>query len=99
MRQASFSVVIFTSDLIFSSVGLLLLAMLIHILTTFLKKVKLSPAISYKVTVAKQIINHSYHILGGVCLVFLGWAIESSARNKKENGTNVLFRHHWLCRT
>ena len=74
----------FTSDLIFSSVGLLLLAMLIHILTTFLKKVKLSPAISYKVTVAKQIINHSHHILGGVCLVFLGWAIESSAHNKKE---------------
>ena len=74
----------FTSDLIFSSVGLLLLVMLIHILTTFLKKVKLSPAISYKVTVAKQIINHSYHILGGVCLVFLGWAIESSANNKKE---------------
>ena len=74
----------FTSDLIFSSVGLLLLVMLIHILTTFLKKVKLPPAISYKVTVAKQIINHSYHILGGVCLVFLGWAIESSAHNKKE---------------
>lgn len=74
----------FTSDLIFSSVGLLLLVMLIHIPTTFLKKVKLSPAISYKVTVAKQIINHSYHILGGVCLVFLGWAIESSAHNKKE---------------
>ena len=74
----------FTSDLIFSSVGLLLLVMLIHILTTFLKKVKLSPAISYKVTVAKHIINHSYHILGGVCLVFLGWAIESSAHNKKE---------------
>ena len=74
----------FTSDLIFSSVGLLLLLMLIHILTTFLKKVKLPPAISYKVTVAKQIINHSYHILGGVCLVFLGWAIESSAHNKKE---------------
>ena len=74
----------FTSDLIFSSVGLLLLVMLIHILTTFLKKVKLSPAISYKVIVAKQIINHSYHILGGVCLVFLGWAIESSAHNKKE---------------
>ena len=74
----------FTSDLIFSSVGLLLLVMLIHILTTFLKKVKLSPAISYKVTVAKQIINHSHHILGGVCLVFLGWAIESSAHNKKE---------------
>ena len=74
----------FTSDLIFSSVGLLLLVMLIHILTTFLKKVKLSPAISYKVTVAKQIINHSHHILGGVCLVLLGWAIESSAHNKKE---------------
>ena len=74
----------FTSDLIFSSVGLLLLVMLIHILTTFLKKVKLSPAISYKVTVAKQIINHSHHILGGVCLVFLGWAFESSAHNKKE---------------
>ena len=74
----------FTSDLIFSSVGLLLLVMLIHILTTFLKKVKLSPAISYKVTVAKQIINHSHHIFGGVCLVFLGWAIESSAHNKKE---------------
>ena len=74
----------FTSDLIFSSVGLLLLVMLIHILTTFLKKVKLLPAISYKVTVAKQIINHSHHILGGVCLVFLGWAIESSAHNKKE---------------
>ena len=74
----------FTSDLIFSSVGLLLLVMLIHILTTFLKKVKLPPAISYKVTVAKQIINHSHHILGGVCLVFLGWAIESSAHNKKE---------------
>ena len=74
----------FTSDLIFSSIGLLLLVMLIHILTTFLKKVKLSPAISYKVTVAKQIINHSHHILGGVCLVLLGWAIESSAHNKKE---------------
>lgn len=74
----------FTSDLIFSSVGLLLLVMLIHILTIFLKKVKLPPAISYKVTVAKQIINHSHHILGGVCLVFLGWAIESSAHNKKE---------------
>lgn len=74
----------FTSDLIFSSVGLLLLVMLIHILTTFLKKVKLPSAISYKVTVAKQIINHSHHILGGVCLVFLGWAIESSAHNKKE---------------
>ena len=74
----------FTSDLIFSSVGLLLLVMLIHILTTFLKKVKLPPAISYKVTVAKQIINHSHHILGGVCLVFLSWAIESSAHNKKE---------------
>lgn len=74
----------FTSDLIFSSVGLLLLVMLIHILTTFLKKVKLPPAISYKVTVAKQIINHSHHILGGVCLVFLVWAIESSAHNKKE---------------
>jgi len=74
----------FTSDLIFSSVGLLLLVMLIHILTTFLKKVKLPPAISYKVTVAKQIINHSHYILGGVCLVFLGWAIESSAHNKKE---------------
>nr|WP_311150028.1 phosphoethanolamine transferase [uncultured Prevotella sp.] len=74
----------FTSDLIFSSVGLLLLVMLIHILKTFLKKVKLPPAISYKVTVAKQIINHSHHILGGVCLVFLGWAIESSAHNKKE---------------
>ena len=74
----------FTSDLIFSSVGLLLLVMLIHILTTFLKKVKLSPAISYKVTVAKQIINHSHYILGGVCLVFLGWAFESSAHNKKE---------------
>lgn len=74
----------FTSDLIFSRVGLLLLVMLIHILTTFLKKVKLSSAISYKVTVAKQIINHSHHILGGVCLVFLGWAIESSAHNKKE---------------
>lgn len=74
----------FTSDLIFSSVGLLLLVMLIHILTTFLKKVKLSPAISYKVTVAKQIINHSHYILGAVCLVFLGWAIESSAHNKKE---------------
>ena len=74
----------FTSDLIFSSVGLLLLVMLIHILTTFLKKVKLPPAISYKVTVAKQIINHSHHILGGICLVFLGWAIESSAHNKKE---------------
>ena len=74
----------FTSDLIFSSVGLLLLVMLIHILTTFLKKVKLPPAISYKVTAAKQIINHSHHILGGVCLVFLGWAIESSAHNKKE---------------
>ena len=74
----------FTSDLIFSSVGLLLLVMLIHILTTFLKKVKLPPAISCKVTVAKQIINHSYHILGGVCLVFLGWAIESSVHNKKE---------------
>lgn len=74
----------FTSDLIFSSVGLLLLVMLIHILTTFLKKVKLPPAISYKVTVAKQIINHSHHILGGVCLVFLGWAIESSVHNKKE---------------
>ena len=74
----------FTSDLIFSSVGLLLLVMLIHILTTFLKKVKLPPAISYKVTVAKQIINHSHYILGAVCLVFLGWAIESSAHNKKE---------------
>ena len=74
----------FTSDLIFSSVGLLLLVMLIHILTTFQKKVKLPPVISYKVTVAKQIINHSYYILGGVCLVFLGWAIESSAHNKKE---------------
>ena len=74
----------FASDLIFSSVGLLLLVMLIHILTTFLKKVKLPPAISYKVTVAKQIINHSHYILGGVCLVFLGWAIESSAHNKKE---------------
>ena len=74
----------FTSDLIFSSVGLLLLVMLIHILTTFLKKVKLPPAISYKVTVAKQIIDHSHHILGGVCLVLLGWAIESSAHNKKE---------------
>ena len=74
----------FTSDLIFSSVGLLLLVMLIHILTTFLKKVKQPPAISYKVTVAKQIINHSQPILGGVCLVFLGWAIESSAHNKKE---------------
>lgn len=74
----------FTSDLIFSSVGLLLLVMLIHILTTFLKKVKQPPAISYKVAVAKQIINHSQPILGGVCLVFLGWAIESSAHNKKE---------------
>lgn len=74
----------FTSDLIFSGVGLLLLVMLIHILTTFLKKVKLPPAISYKVTVVKQIINHSHHILGGVCLVLLGWAIESSAHNKKE---------------
>ena len=74
----------FTSDLIFSSIGLLLLVMLIHILTAFWKRIKLPPAISYKITVAKQIIDHSHHILGGICLVFLGWAIESSAHNKKE---------------
>ena len=74
----------FTSDLIFSSIGLLLLVMLIHILTAFWKRIKLPPAISYKITVAKQIIGHSHHILGGICLVILGWAIESSAHNKKE---------------
>ena len=74
----------FTSDLILSSIGLLLLVMLIHILTAFWKRIKLPPAISYKITVAKQIIDHSHHILGGICLVFLGWAIESSAHNKKE---------------
>lgn len=74
----------FTSDLILSSIGLLLLVMFIHILTAFWKRIKLPPAISYKITVAKQIIDHSHHILGGICLVFLGWAIESSAHNKKE---------------
>ena len=74
----------FTSDLILSSVGLLLLVMLIHILTTFLKKVKLPPAISYRITIVKQIINQSYYILGGICIVILGWAIEASAHNKKE---------------
>ena len=74
----------FTSDLILSSIGLLLLVMLIHILTAFWKRIKLPPAISYKITVAKQIIDHSHHILGGICLVILGWAVESSAHNKKE---------------
>jgi integral membrane protein len=74
----------FTSDLILSSIGLLLLVMFIHILTAFWKRIKLPPAISYKITVAKQIIDHSHHIIGGICLVFLGWAIESSAHNKKE---------------
>ena len=74
----------FTSDLILSSIGLLLLVMLIHILTAFWKRIKLPPAISYKIIVAKQIIDHSHHILGGICLVFLGWAVESSAHNKKE---------------
>ena len=74
----------FTSDLILSSIGLLLLVMLIHILTAFWKRIKLPPAINYKITVAKQIIDHSHHILGGICLVILGWAIESSAHNKKE---------------
>ena len=74
----------FTSDLILSSIGLLLLVMLIHILTAFWKRIKLPTAISYKITVAKQIIDHSHHILGGICLVFLGWAVESSAHNKKE---------------
>ena len=74
----------FTSDLILSSIGLLLLVMFIHILTAFWKRIKLPPAISYKITVAKQIIDHSHHILGGICLVILGWAIESSAHNKKE---------------
>ena len=34
--------------------------------------------------VEKQIINHSHHILGGLFLVFLGWAIDSSLHNKKE---------------
>ena len=74
----------FTSDLILSSVGLLLLVMLIHILKAFWKKVKLPPAISYKMMVVSQIINHIQPVLGGICIVFLGWSIESSAHNKKE---------------
>ena len=73
-----------TFDLVFSSIGLLLLIMFVHLLTIFWTRVKLSPAISYKIMVAKQIINHSHHILGGLCLVFLGWAIDSSLHNKKE---------------
>lgn len=74
----------FSTDLIFSGIGLILLIMLIHILATILPgiiKMRCSPLRLSLNSRMKDILEAT---TGGLCLILLPWSVCSSTHNKGE---------------
>ena len=73
-----------TTDILFSSVGLLLLIMLLQILVVVGQKIKLPIAVSDKMDVMYRVFARLQPVLGALCIVLFCWSAYSSAHNKKE---------------
>ncbi|MCR5077928.1 MAG: phosphoethanolamine transferase [Prevotella sp.] len=75
-----------TADLILSSVGLVMLVMLIHILTAFwgLVKKQLPASFSARLSAAGHCLDRMQPVLGGLCAALLCWSAVSSSHNKNE---------------
>ena len=76
----------FSADLLFSSVGLVLLVMLIHILCAFWGKVRmqLPDKLQKSYAVLCKGFNRIQPVLGALSLALLVWSACTSAHNKKE---------------
>ena len=76
----------FSADLLISSVGLVLLVMLIHILCAFWGKIRIqmSERLRKRYAVIINGINRFQYVLGALCLGLLVWSACTSAHNKKE---------------
>lgn len=74
----------FTTDLLASSVGVLGLILLIHILTAFCRKTMLPATFRRRAAVWKQRLTLMQPALGFIGLVLLVWSVVRSAHNKRE---------------
>ena len=76
----------FSADLLFSSVGLVLLIMLIHILCAFWGKVRMQllDKLQKSYAVLCKGLNRIQPVLGALSLALLVWSACTSAHNKKE---------------
>ena len=74
----------FTTDLLASSVGVLGLILLVHILTAFCRKTMLPATFRRRAAVWKQRLALMQPALGFIGLVLLVWSVVRSAHNKRE---------------
>lgn len=74
----------FTADLLASSVGVLGLILLVHILTAFCRKTMLPATFRRRAAVWKQRLTLMQPALGFIGLVLLVWSVVRSAHNKRE---------------
>ena len=74
----------FTTDLLASSVGVLGLILLVHILTAFCRKTMLPATFRRRAAVWKQRLTLMQPALGFIGLVLLVWSVVRSAHNKRE---------------
>lgn len=74
----------FTADLLASSVGVLGLLLLVHILTAFCRKTMLPATFRRRAAVWKQRLTLMQPALGFIGLVLLVWSVVRSAHNKRE---------------
>lgn len=74
----------FTADLLASSVGVLGLILLVHILTAFCRKTMLTATFRRREAVWKQRLTLMQPALGFIGLVLLVWSVVRSAHNKRE---------------
>ena len=74
----------FTADLLASSVGVLGLILLVHILTAFCRKTMLPAIFRRRAAAWRQRLASLQPALGFICLVLLVWSVVRSAHNKRE---------------
>ena len=74
----------FSTDLIFSGVGLILLIMLIHILATILPGIIKKRCSPLRLSLNSRMKDILEATTGGLCLILLPWSVCSSAHNKVE---------------
>lgn len=74
----------FSTDLIFSGVGLILLIMLIHILATILPGIIKKRCSPLRLSLNSRMKDILEATTGGLCLILLPWSVCSSAHNKSE---------------
>jgi hypothetical protein len=74
----------FSTDLIFSGVGLILLIILIHILATILPGIIKKRCSPLRLSLNSRMKDILEATTGGLCLILLPWSVCSSAHNKGE---------------